>query len=190
VSAPEERQPQQDLRGRQGFRWEGDDAEALRTVLEAAFDYRGDVTLRLRDGGELTGYLSNRDQEAPEPYVMLLPADGGPRQRVLYSAICGVAFTGRDTAEGKPRRGAKGSRRSTSSPSRWIDRRDLTGCPAPLLPVAIEAAPGMAAAARAFLQTAHRGLELHVSCSRTARSRACFRSPGHLLEVCDCRKKN
>lgn len=101
MSAPEERQPQQDLRGRQGFRWEGDDAEALRTVLEAAFDYRGDVTLRLRDGGELTGYLSNRDQEAPEPYVMLLPADGGPRQRVLYSAICGVAFTGRDTAEGK-----------------------------------------------------------------------------------------
>ena len=86
---------------RQGFRWEGDDPAELEEVVEAAFDYRGNVTLLLRGGGEVTGYLFNRDREVADPFLALLPADGSPRARVLYRDIRGIAFSGRDTAEGK-----------------------------------------------------------------------------------------
>lgn len=77
----------------------GDLAEAI----EAAFDYRGDVTLFLEGEGEgeLRGYLSNRDGRAPEPYLDLHPADGSSPRRIPYSSIRGIAFTGRDTAAGK-----------------------------------------------------------------------------------------
>src|SRR6266508_4405388 len=85
----------------QGSRYEGGDPEVLAGALEAAFDYRGDVTLYLSSGEEVQGYLSNRDRKAPEPYVELIPADGSEKRRFPYPAIRGVAFTGRDTAAGK-----------------------------------------------------------------------------------------
>jgi hypothetical protein len=86
---------------RQGFRWEGDDPDLLRRVIEAAFDYRGDVTVALRSGGELRGYLANRDDRCAEPFLDLFPADGSPRRRVLYRDVRGVEFSGKDTASGK-----------------------------------------------------------------------------------------
>jgi len=85
----------------QGSRYEGDDPELLALALEAAFDYRGDVTLYLRTGESVQGYLSNRNQKGPEPYVELVPSDGSEKRRFPYPAIRGVAFTGRDTAAGK-----------------------------------------------------------------------------------------
>jgi hypothetical protein len=84
-----------------GFRWEGDDPDQLREVVEAAFDYRGDVTLLLRGGGELEGYLSNRETGAPEPFVEVFPAKGGGKRRVLFRELRGLAFSGKDTASGK-----------------------------------------------------------------------------------------
>ena len=75
--------------------------EDLAEAIEAAFDYRGDVTLFLEDQGELRGYLSNRDGRAPEPYLDIHPADGSTPRRIRYSSIRGIAFTGRDTAAGK-----------------------------------------------------------------------------------------
>ena len=86
---------------KQGFRCEGVDPESLALALEAAFDYRGDVTLLLASGGDLDGYLCNRDRSAAEPFVEILPAAGGGPRRVPYRDIRGVAFTGRDTASGK-----------------------------------------------------------------------------------------
>ena len=85
----------------QGSRWEGDDPEMLAAAIEAAFDYRGDVTLLLRDGGEIQGYVSNRDARAPEPYLHIFPSDGSALRTLLYRGLRGVAFTGRDTASGK-----------------------------------------------------------------------------------------
>ena len=35
-----------------------------RAAVDAAFDYRGDVTLTLGDGRTLTGFVSNRDFDA------------------------------------------------------------------------------------------------------------------------------
>ena len=96
MSAPREGQ-----RLTQGFRWEGDDPEMLAAVLDAAFDYRGDVTLFLVAGGEVQGYLANRNQRALEPYVEIFPSAEKERWRLPYAAIRGIAFTGKDTAAGK-----------------------------------------------------------------------------------------
>ncbi len=84
----------------QGYRWEGDDAEALAAALDAAFEYRGNVTLLTRGAGEIAGYLFNREAETEEPFVDMFPA-AGERQRIPYAEIRGIAFTGKDTAAGK-----------------------------------------------------------------------------------------
>ena len=84
-----------------GFRWEGNDPQALVKVIEAAFDYRGDVTIALSSGEKVEGYLSNRESRGPEPFVQVFPSDGSPPRKLLYRSIRGIAFTGRDGAAGK-----------------------------------------------------------------------------------------
>jgi hypothetical protein len=85
----------------QGASWEGDDPEDRAAAVEAAFDYRGDVTIILREGGEVKGYVSNRDAVAAEPFLVVHPSDGSPPRRIPYAHLRGIAFTGRDTAAGK-----------------------------------------------------------------------------------------
>lgn len=77
--------------------------EELRIALEKAFDYRGDVTLTLKDGGKLEGYVFDRISGASlgASFVRVLPSDGSPRRRVAYADIAALAFTGRDPAAGK-----------------------------------------------------------------------------------------
>lgn len=75
--------------------------EDLEGAIEAAFDYRGDVTLYLDDGSELRGYIANRNGRAPEPFLDLHPADGSSARRIPYGRLEGISFTGRDTAIGK-----------------------------------------------------------------------------------------
>ncbi len=70
-------------------------------AVELAFDYRGDVTLTLRSGQSVTGYIYNRQITATESYLELFPADRLDAQRIPYSDIAAVAFTGEDTANGK-----------------------------------------------------------------------------------------
>jgi hypothetical protein len=43
----------------------------LQTLIDQAFDFRGDVTLELTDGSEVTGYLFNRNHETRKivPFV-------------------------------------------------------------------------------------------------------------------------
>ena len=48
----------------------------LADVIDHAFDYRGNVTVDLRDGRELTGYLFNRDARAREPFVQMFDSAG------------------------------------------------------------------------------------------------------------------
>ncbi len=85
----------------QGVRYEGDDPVVLRAAIDAAFDYRGDVTILLQAGEEVRGYLSNRNLKAVEPYVEILLADAVRPRRIPYRSVRGVAFTGRDPASGK-----------------------------------------------------------------------------------------
>jgi len=74
---------------------------SLAEIIERAFDYRGDVTVIYRDGGELVGYLFNRDARAPEPVVQMFDRTGAGPFTIPYAKIAAIRFTGKDTAAGK-----------------------------------------------------------------------------------------
>jgi len=75
--------------------------EELYDALDKAFDYRGDITITLKDGSTLVGYVFNRTSNVPEPYIDMYPADKDEKTKVFYKDIAGLAFTGFDTAAGK-----------------------------------------------------------------------------------------
>jgi hypothetical protein len=79
------------------------DEEELRSALEKAFDYRGDITITRKDGSVVEGYLFDRRQGATlaDSLVRVLPANGTPRVSIAYSDIAALVFSGRDTAAGK-----------------------------------------------------------------------------------------
>jgi hypothetical protein len=75
----------------------------LRSALEKAFDFRGDVTITRKDGSRIEGYVFDRlnGSAMTDSYVRLLPKDQSGRVSIPYSDIEDIAFTGRDTAAGK-----------------------------------------------------------------------------------------
>jgi hypothetical protein len=72
----------------------------LAEAVELAFDYRGDVTLELKSGERIVGYLFNREAAGPRPMLQLFPQSGGMKE-VLYADVASIAFSGEDTASGK-----------------------------------------------------------------------------------------
>jgi hypothetical protein len=70
-------------------------------AVDLAFDYRGDVTLTLRSGEAVAGYLFNRQGAGTDPYLELFPADRQDPRCIAYRDIVAIAFTGEDTASGK-----------------------------------------------------------------------------------------
>ena len=85
----------------QGFRIDDPSMDELREVLEAAVDYRGDVTLCSRSGEEVVGYIFSQEASAPDPYVELLARNDASPRSFLYRDIESIQFSGRDTASGK-----------------------------------------------------------------------------------------
>jgi hypothetical protein len=77
--------------------------QEIREALEQAFDYRGDVTITLKTGVRIEGYIFDRRPAAHlhQSVVRVLPKDSSERVSIPYSEIAGLAFTGRDTAAGK-----------------------------------------------------------------------------------------
>jgi hypothetical protein len=76
----------------------------IREALEKAFDYRGDLTITLKDGQKLEGYIFDRRSDGKtlaDCFVRMLPKNQGNKLKIPYSEIAGLAFTGRDTAAGK-----------------------------------------------------------------------------------------
>ncbi len=73
----------------------------LAEAIEQAFDYRGDVTLTLRSGRSIEGYLFNRIATGPVPTVQFYPQDQAGAIDIPYSEITAIAFSGEDTASGK-----------------------------------------------------------------------------------------
>lgn len=78
------------------------DAE-IRQALEKAFDYRGDVTLTLKDGRVVHGYVFDRRTGASlqDSAVRVMPSDERTKLTISYADIAALAFTGRDNAAGK-----------------------------------------------------------------------------------------
>ena len=78
--------------------------EEIRTALEKAFDYRGDLTITLKSGEKVEGYVFDRRADGPslaDCSLRLIPRTGRDKIRVAYNEIAALAFTGKDTAAGK-----------------------------------------------------------------------------------------
>jgi hypothetical protein len=75
----------------------------IRVALEKAFDYRGDVTVKLKNGTKVEGYIFDRvaGTSLTTSFVRLLPKTSNDRLKICYADISALAFTGRDTAAGK-----------------------------------------------------------------------------------------
>jgi hypothetical protein len=87
----------------QGLVWQSASDEELRTGLEKAFDYRGDVTITLKDGSRIEGYIFDRQPGATlaDSRVRLFPKDQDRKIAISYADIAGLTFSGRDAAAGK-----------------------------------------------------------------------------------------
>lgn len=76
----------------------------IRDALEKAFDYRGDLTITLKNGEKVEGYIFDRSSEAAtlrDCYVRMIPKGRPEKLRIAYADIAAVVFTGKDTAAGK-----------------------------------------------------------------------------------------
>jgi hypothetical protein len=86
--------------------WEGQkvqpsDEKELREAIRRAFDYRGDVTIQLKTGDQLIGYVFDRQEDVPQPYVKLFLPNRREPHIVVYQEIAGIVFSGEDTAFGR-----------------------------------------------------------------------------------------
>ncbi len=87
------------------------DLAGLREAIHRAVDFRGDITLALDDGSEVSGYLfdarlqdsANADSASAASFeeLRVLRADSNVRERVPLARIRSLAFTGKDAASGK-----------------------------------------------------------------------------------------
>jgi len=79
------------------------DEQALRDAVDKAFDYRGDVTVALAGGEELTGYVFDREprEAVAESRIRLMPADGSPNRTIPYAEIEAIRFSDRNPASGR-----------------------------------------------------------------------------------------
>ena len=77
--------------------------EEIRAALEKAFDFRGDVTLTLKNGERIDGYIFDRrtGHSLADSVVRLYPKTGNQKVSISYADIAALAFTGKDTAAGK-----------------------------------------------------------------------------------------
>jgi hypothetical protein len=76
----------------------------IHEAVEKAFDYRGDLTITLKDGQKIEGYIFDRKIKGPavtDCFIRVMPKDRPDKLSIAYSEIAGLAFTGRDTAAGK-----------------------------------------------------------------------------------------
>ena len=75
--------------------------QELLEVIELAFGYRGDMTLELKSGESINGYLFNRVLDGPRSYVEMFQPDHPNSRRIPCREIHAFHFTGHDTASGE-----------------------------------------------------------------------------------------
>ena len=69
-------------------------------AIDKAFDYRGDVTLTLT-GEQIEGYIFNRNAKASPPRIEVFVKGSDEPKIIPYADVTAIAFTGKDTADGK-----------------------------------------------------------------------------------------
>lgn len=77
--------------------------EEVREALEKAFDYRGDVTMTLKDGRRVEAYIFNRlsGKTLQDSFIQYFEPNVNGKQKVSYAEIARLEFTGKDRAAGK-----------------------------------------------------------------------------------------
>lgn len=77
--------------------------EEVRQALEKAFDYRGDVTMTLKDGRSVEAYIFNRlsGSTLADSFVQFFEPNVDGKQKVSYADIARLEFSGKDRAAGK-----------------------------------------------------------------------------------------
>lgn len=80
-------------------------SEELKKQVEAAYDYRGHVTLRLIDGTSVEGFVFNRQYESPglreKNFLEIFTKGGGDRKKYSLLDLRAIELTGEDFAAGK-----------------------------------------------------------------------------------------
>jgi hypothetical protein len=77
--------------------------EDLSQALEKALDYRGDVTVTLKNGERIEAYIFNRTTGATlaDSWVQYFTPSATEKRRVSYAEIARLEFSGKDRAAGK-----------------------------------------------------------------------------------------
>lgn len=88
------------MNANQGLVVDSADPSRLAQALELALDYRGDVTLVLRSGRTIEGYVYDR-RHKPTPAIRVLVKDSEERVLIPDGELQRVEFSGKDTAAGK-----------------------------------------------------------------------------------------
>jgi hypothetical protein len=77
-------------------------ANELERQIEAAFDYRGHVTITLKSGERVVGYVYNRQFAQPKlrepPFIEMFLAGSGDSRKFSIDGIHAVELTGKDYA--------------------------------------------------------------------------------------------
>jgi len=77
--------------------------EDLRVALEKAFDYRGDISLTLKNGERVEAYVYNRHTGSglADSFVQYFASNAPDKRKLSYAEIARIEFTGKDRAAGK-----------------------------------------------------------------------------------------
>jgi hypothetical protein len=75
--------------------------EELNEAVRLAFDYRGDVTVNLRDGSAVEGFIFNHDAAAGTIQIFVKEGKESLPRTIRYDDVVSVSFTGEDVAFGK-----------------------------------------------------------------------------------------
>lgn len=75
--------------------------EELSEVVDQAFDYRGDVTLELKSGESIVGYVFGRTNNDTRADLELFPTDKPGQITIQFADIAAIIFSGKDTALGQ-----------------------------------------------------------------------------------------
>jgi hypothetical protein len=72
-------------------------------ALEKAFDYRGDVTITLKNGERIEAFIFNRrtGTTLADSYVQYFMPSAPDKRKVSYAEIARLEFSGKDRAAGK-----------------------------------------------------------------------------------------
>ena len=77
--------------------------EDLRQALEKALDYRGDVTVTLKNGERIEAYIFNRYTGATlaDSWMHYFTPSAPEKRKISYAEIARLEFSGKDRAAGK-----------------------------------------------------------------------------------------